>query len=136
MNRTPRLTNRQVSQNLAPGSFALALIAASPAAANTITFAQYFESPTTQQWTVSNNNNTISITASGNDILEFLNTGTSFGGESFAAAFTLNASSATAGSCGSLCGPNDTLDRVRVQRLFFLPFHGIRSGHVRNPSEQ
>jgi len=94
--------------NVFAAAFGLALILAAPAAANTITFAQYFEQGGGQQWTVTNNgSNTITISASGTEFFEFSNTATPFDGDLLTATFTLNATSTTAGNCNTTCGAND-----------------------------
>jgi hypothetical protein len=96
----------------------LATILAAPAAANTITFAQYFENTGNQEWTISNSSNTITITASGDETFRFSNTGTALDGKFIDATFNFSATSTTAGNCGSTCGQNDSFSETGYSGTF------------------
>jgi hypothetical protein len=78
----------------------LAIIAVSPAMASPITFAQYLQIGSDQQWTISGVGGTTTITASGPELFVF-QVGTIFGATSSTrtATFSLTASSSSTGDC-------------------------------------
>lgn len=84
----------------------LAIIAVSPAMASPITFAQYLQLGSGQQWTISASGGTTTITASGLDLFVFQVPTTLGGvGTTELATFTLTATSSSTGDCDiSGCG--------------------------------
>ncbi len=95
---------------LAP-AFALALLCGAPArAAGPITFAQYFETGGTQQWSMSESSATgpTTITASGTVFFLFSNTPTAYNGDVELADFTFTATSNITGDCGVACANGDS----------------------------
>lgn len=90
-------------------TLALAVIAAGPALALPVTFAQYLQSNgATQQWTISTSGGTTTVTATGAVLFQFSGVSVPFSGPE-AATFTLSATSSQIGNCGVSCGPGDSL---------------------------
>jgi hypothetical protein len=106
-------------------AISLAAIAAGSAAASPVTFARYFQSNgTQQQWTISANSTTTSVSAAGSVLMLFSGiAGLPFSGPQ-AADFTLTAASDQLGNCGVSCGPGDSF----VQPGFTGSFSFIASG--------
>jgi hypothetical protein len=94
-------------------------ITITPAAADTVTFAQYFQqNGSTQEWTISTSGDVTTVSASG--AVDFLFSGVSglpFSG-AVDAMFTLSASSSQPGNCGVACGVGDSLDQFGYTGTF------------------
>jgi hypothetical protein len=103
------------------------MIAASPAMAAPVTFAQYFQgNGAQQQWTVSTSGNTSTVTASGAVLFQFSGvSGLPFAGPE-SALFTLMATSGQVGNCGVSCGAGDSF----VQPGYTGTFSFIDTGSV------
>jgi hypothetical protein len=87
----------------------LALVAAAPASAGPVTFAQYFQSNgALQQWTIATSGTTTTVSASGAVSFNFSGVaGLPFSGPENAN-FTINATSTTTGNCSNVCAGGDT----------------------------
>jgi hypothetical protein len=91
-------------------TFALAILAVSPAMASIVTFAQYNQQTSSEQWTISTVGTTTTVKATGTVWLTFL-VPTSLGTPPVAplpATFTFNATSTQVGNCGVGCANGDS----------------------------
>jgi hypothetical protein len=86
---------------------ALATLAAGPALASDVTFAQYFQTTGAEQWAISTSGTTTTATADGSVFFLFQNvSGLPFAGPELAT-FSLTATSTTLGNCATTCGNAD-----------------------------
>ncbi|HEY6434471.1 MAG TPA: PEP-CTERM sorting domain-containing protein [Acetobacteraceae bacterium] len=101
------------------GTCAIAAIAASPAMATPVTFAQYFQqNGALQQWSITTSGTTTTVKASG--AVYFLFSGVSglpFSGMQ-TATFSLSATSKSIGACGVSCGAGDSLTQAGYTGTF------------------
>lgn len=112
-------------------AMALAAIAAVPASANSVTFAQYFETTGNQEWSINTTADSTTITATGTEFFEFNNTTTAYNGQILTADFSLSVTSDTAGNCGVSCGADDTLTQQGYSGTFsFTDVGGPLNGLV------
>jgi len=86
--------------------FALAMLAATPATAGDVTFAQVSQTTDANQWTISTTGTTTTITASGDVYFSYLVGVPGLSGPQ-EAAFTFTATSSSFGSCATNCGNDD-----------------------------
>jgi hypothetical protein len=111
-------------------TFTFAVIAANPAMALPVTFAQYGQANGSQQWTLYYNGVYSTIGATGPVFLTFLVPGTPFSAPE-AATFSLTGESSQPGSCGT-CGPGDNYTEAGYNGSFsFLDNSGnpLYQGH-------
>lgn len=115
-------------------AFTLALVAAAPAAAAPVTFAQYFQSDgSDQQWTVSSSGAVTNVTASGSVFILFSGlAGLPFAGPQ-SSIFSLTASSNEVGNCGVACGPGDSYVQPGYTGTFSFMGTGAYAGMNRFP---
>ena len=114
---------------LSAGLCALAMVAAIPAMAAPVTFAQYIQlNGAQQQWNVVTSANTTTVTASGAVLFSFSGvSGLPFAGPENAM-FTLQATSTSAGNCGVNCGPGDSLVQAGYSGMFSFTDMGSAFG--------
>ncbi len=105
-NRSPGRMRRLAS---AAAVAALFMVAAHPAMASPLTFAQYFQNNgSLQMWTITTTGNTTNITATGSVSILFSGVpGLPFGGPENAT-FNFSASSSQTGNCGVACAVGDS----------------------------
>ncbi len=107
---------------------AFAAVAAVSASATTITFAQYDQITSTNEWTISTSGTTTTVQATGLVDFRFLIPGTQFGTAFEQATFSLTATSTSPGNCAVSCGPGDTLTQAGYSGTFSIIDDGSDMG--------